>query len=1809
MFQVFLLLLVWVWGSAQDFSIIATENDPSSLVEGVSVITGDLYVMEEDYVVQGAEPVRIRRSFLSRNGVFIDHQHLIAVFDCIFNEFTIYEPNGTAIAYYPEKNDWEPVIGKEFYGKKNKPLVYRALVKNDMGLANTRGGEISAKTNLKNQRIVFDPGRDPKGKSFTLYAADGTERRYVNLEKQEKFEVPFETGYLKYGYKLLSETLPNGHVVQYVWNHDNKVERVYTTNREGSKTFASLQIPYYKGSAPNITLRGSDQREVSYHFSSGEAFVMGEVSFPDRENLKYRWEFLSRRVGDRSFKMPHVRCFEMSKGRFLQVGYSNVEEPWERQARIDRYLVPTRERIKKIEGKPKKKRSKYEFELSQLREREKRIMNDGVENDGVVEGYFVRGLFSPVGKNGEVLKTHSFHFDKPNKTSFVVDALGSKTVYFWNDQFRLVRIEHFGADGVFLGADGFAWEGSLLKAKTLYGEEGRAVYCRTYAYDCFGNVEEEAFYGNLSGEGAPLEVGGDGLPVQNGVERVFRRAKYSQDGRNLLLRQEESSGLVVVYTYRTDCQLPLTKTLCEREQPKIFYEYDYDADLILSRETVRDEVAGSIKIIHPVREGPYVGMPEIVEERDGKEGLLKKTRFHYREGAAIGQKDIYDAKGVHRYSLCYEFDRKGRVKSETNPIGQKAIYDYDEVGNRKYARDFSGKLETFFSYDVSNRLIEKEERGDDGVRRVYQYGYDELHHLISEKDPYQNETIYVPDSRGLNREVRLPAVQNERGERSEAAIRFRYDCMGNEVEKIDAEGFVTRKSLNAYGKPVQITHPDGAVERYTYYLDGSLKTQTDPKGIITRYEYDYLGRIALKEKAGAKETFEYLGRFLKKKTDAEGHETFFSYDDAGRKSKEARCGEEVSYGYDEWGRVRSETKGDLVAITEYNLLDEVIEERNESLDGQVLRRVRYEYDHDKNQKTIFREVDGKAETEEWKFDSLGRLHEKRDALGFVETYRYENGVQETLHTDPLGLKVVERCNSRGQVESVWIGKEQVLSEQKRYYTPRGLLGLQIDTVYASTSPTREVRTCWKYNARGLLETLTEAEGTLETKVSQYTYSPREELKTVTKPNGVVLTYGYDDLGYLKTLDSSDDTVHHRMSYNFLGHLQLCDGVIRETDPFGRIKSEKFPSGLSVENEYDPVGKRKVCKIPVADCLIAYDHDPVQLQSVARKTLNQQPLYRHLYTRHDLSGNLLEEELPYYRGKVIHSWDRMGRRKAIACQWFSQEVKEFDAVGNIRCLRTGTDEAHYEYDDLYQLVSETGQFSHHFGYDSLYNRLQKDGEKYEVNALNQQIGLRYDENGNLKEWGTTKCSYDALDRLIRAETPESTYTYAYDFLHRRLSKRVEGEESKTIHYLYDGECEIGAFDEQLRPIELRVLGDTPHAEIGAAVAIELRGTPFVPIHDLQGNVAVLESLEGQRSSYRYSAFGEERSEGEPYANPWRFSSKRVDPETQFVFFGRRYYVPSLGRWLTPDPSGFEDGMNLYAFVQNCPLTHLDEFGLIMTARDYETVQQIVKESRDSPRSDDWDKLSLYGRHLLSKTTHDLYDEFVAPLHFDIPAGCQGFNEQPISREQRIYQEKQSIDRFFGTNYANRVPSYFENQVLRVGIPFGPPTQAMGTGRIAGAVRSIFRNKGVLEPARKLSANQFLRVDTTKIRFPLSRSLSETASSSLKLNRFHQAAYNLSETGQNNIRILRGWARSKGWERLPNFQGGPEKWGTYQNGNFEWRLVIKPEPSSRSGLHPGSNIPRFDARFLPDPEGQSYINPFVGKPGNWQIGTHLPLEFNY
>ncbi|MFJ4434086.1 RHS repeat-associated core domain-containing protein [Pseudomonas sp. NPDC089395] len=60
---------------------------------------------------------------------------------------------------------------------------------------------------------------------------------------------------------------------------------------------------------------------------------------------------------------------------------------------------------------------------------------------------------------------------------------------------------------------------------------------------------------------------------------------------------------------------------------------------------------------------------------------------------------------------------------------------------------------------------------------------------------------------------------------------------------------------------------------------------------------------------------------------------------------------------------------------------------------------------------------------------------------------------------------------------------------------------------------------------------------------------------------------------------------------------------------------------------------------------------------------------------------------------------------------------------------------------------------------------------------------------------------------------------------------------------------------------------------------------------------------------------------------RYSGKERDA-TGLYYYGHRYYQPWLGRWLSADPAGAVDGLNLFSMVCNNPLTMVDEQGLML-----------------------------------------------------------------------------------------------------------------------------------------------------------------------------------------------------------------------------------------------------------------------------------------
>jgi RHS repeat-associated protein len=82
-------------------------------------------------------------------------------------------------------------------------------------------------------------------------------------------------------------------------------------------------------------------------------------------------------------------------------------------------------------------------------------------------------------------------------------------------------------------------------------------------------------------------------------------------------------------------------------------------------------------------------------------------------------------------------------------------------------------------------------------------------------------------------------------------------------------------------------------------------------------------------------------------------------------------------------------------------------------------------------------------------------------------------------------------------------------------------------------------------------------------------------------------------------------------------------------------------------------------------------------------------------------------------------------------------------------------------------------------------------------------------------------------------------------------------------------------------------------------------------------------------YHYGPYGEGTNWTPADAltgNPFRYTGRRVDPETGLYYYRARYYSPAVGRFLQTDPIGTKDDLNLHAYVYNDPIDRTDPSGM-------------------------------------------------------------------------------------------------------------------------------------------------------------------------------------------------------------------------------------------------------------------------------------------
>jgi len=250
----------------------------------------------------------------------------------------------------------------------------------------------------------------------------------------------------------------------------------------------------------------------------------------------------------------------------------------------------------------------------------------------------------------------------------------------------------------------------------------------------------------------------------------------------------------------------------------------------------------------------------------------------------------------------------------------------------------------------------------------------------------------------------------------------------------------------------------------------------------------------------------------------------------------------------------------------------------------------------------------------------------------------------------------------------------------------------------------------------------------------------------------------------------------------------------------------------------------------------------------------------------------------------------------------------------------------------------------------------------------------DADGNMTNDGRWTFTWDAENRLVSMQALSSVpngakkkLDFMYDYGGRRTQKIVSTWNGSayvaqsTNKFLYDGWNLIAELNHTNGLIRsyiwgLDLSGSMQGAGgVGGLLAIKPTGTnTFFVSYDGNGNVTdLIDAATGTTSGqFEYGPFGEViRATGpSAKANPFRFSTKYTDDETDFLYYGFRYYNSIAGKWPNRDPYGERGGLNLYGFVDNDPINVVDLFGLYTAkVKNCEVVVLYGHGSADKPHT--------------------------------------------------------------------------------------------------------------------------------------------------------------------------------------------------------------------------------------------------------------------
>jgi RHS repeat-associated protein len=448
-----------------------------------------------------------------------------------------------------------------------------------------------------------------------------------------------------------------------------------------------------------------------------------------------------------------------------------------------------------------------------------------------------------------------------------------------------------------------------------------------------------------------------------------------------------------------------------------------------------------------------------------------------------------------------------------------------------------------------------------------------------------------------------------------------------------------------------------------------------------------------------------------------------------------------------------------------------------------------------------------------------------------------------------------------------------------------------------------------YNQSRLLQRVSKTvNGNTISVVTNITYNPKNQRLSISYGNGSRTAYTYDPLTLrlieLKTTRLTDKVVLQNLLYTY--------------DPIGNLTQLQ-------DNAQDTVYYNDAKVPPNA----AYTYDPIYrlIKASGRELLglNNQPQP----TTWDDSSRSAQPLPPHPNdGQALGKYT---------------ESYQYDPVGNLQALlhSTGPDTWRRTYN--YGPANET----------PVNNRLTTTV----VGSLTETYTYDYDGNMTSITY-LPRMQWDFKDQLqatskqvvANGGTPETTY-YVYDSSGQRALKFTKcyapkGQTARrTCERIYIGRFEayreyqadgntvslgrqtVHIMDDKRRlaMVETKTIDQSV-----AATSLSVSVTRYQFDNHVGSAVLELDDEAAIISYEEYYPYGSTsyqavRSTIEVSAKRYRYTGKERDKENGFYYYGVRYESPWLGRWISCDPIGIEDGLNLYQYCRSDPVSCTDSDG--------------------------------------------------------------------------------------------------------------------------------------------------------------------------------------------------------------------------------------------------------------------------------------------